>query len=116
MSGKWGVKLAVIDNENFIIPHHSRLGRSEIAEKLPNRLDLHNDFQEAEGEVEFTVDGTCIHTRDENGKPQWREMKVDAVLKRPCGGNVVPSQWDSADRARVVSSPNEYFEETVATK
>ena len=68
-----------------------------IAEKLPDRLDIRDDFQKAEGEVEFTTDGTCINTRNDDGKAEWREMKVGILSKRECGERADPSEWDSRE-------------------
>ena len=73
-----------------------------IAKKLPERTDIRDDFQKAEGEIEFTADGTCINTRDENGKSEWREMKVGILAKRTCGESATPAEWES----RILPEPS----------
>ena len=103
--GFWSYRLAADNLQEFcgIRLSHTLLGdlaqktAGEIAGKLSERLDLHEDFQKAEGEVEFTVDGKCINTRDEDGKQVWREMKVGILSKRPCGERAAPSEWDSRE-------------------
>jgi hypothetical protein len=65
----------------------------EITEKLPTHSEIRNAFQEAQGEIEFTADGTCINTRNEEGKAEWREMKVGLIAKRERGESATPSQW-----------------------
>lgn len=103
--GFWSYRLAADNLQEFcgIRLSHTLLGdlaqktAGEIATKLPNRHDFRDDFQKAEGEVEFTVDGTCINTRDSEGKPEWREMKVGLLSKRPCGESVTPLEWDSRE-------------------
>ena len=69
----------------------------EIDGKLPGRLDIRDDFQKAEGEIEFTLDGTCINTRNDDGKAEWREMKVGILAKRPCGASATPAEWESRE-------------------
>lgn len=46
------------------------------------------EFIGAEGEVEFTTDGTCVNTVD-----GWREMRVAIFSKRNPGEGVHPDQW-----------------------
>lgn len=100
--GFWSYRLAADNLYEFcgIRLSHTLLGdlaqktAGEIAAELPSRIDLRDDFQDAEGEVEFTVDGTCINTRDSEGKPEWREMKVGLLSKRPCGESATPLEWN----------------------
>jgi len=49
----------------------------------------HEEFTAAEGDVEFTTDGTCVNTKD-----GWREMRVGIFAKRERGEGVHPDQWD----------------------
>jgi len=103
--GFWSYRLAAENLEEFcgIRLSHTLVGdlaqktADEIAGKLPDRLDIRNDFQVAQGEVEFTLDGKCINTRDKDGKPEWREMKVGLVSKRRCGESATPTEWDSRE-------------------
>ena len=46
------------------------------------------DFIAAEGDVEFTTDGTCVNTTE-----GWREMRVGIFAKRERGESVHPDQW-----------------------
>jgi hypothetical protein len=47
------------------------------------------DFIAAEGDAEFTTDGTCVNTTD-----GWREMRVGIFARRERGEGVHPDQWD----------------------
>ena len=103
--GFWSYRLAAENLQEYCGIHlsHTLVGElalktaDEIAEKLPERLDIRNDFQQAKGETEFLTDGTCINTRDEDGKPEWREMKVGLLAKRECGESAAPTEWDSRE-------------------
>ena len=57
--------------------------------------DLRAEFQKAVGETEFQMDGTSVNTRNEEGKAEWREMKLFAFLKRRCGLGVSVPDWES---------------------
>ena len=46
------------------------------------------EFREAEGDVEFTADGTWVNTRE-----GWREMKVAIFSKRRRGASATPEEW-----------------------
>jgi hypothetical protein len=50
-------------------------------------------FQEAAGEPEFYVDGTCVHIRNADGTHEWREFKLGAFAKRVRGLFALPSEW-----------------------
>ena len=63
-----------------------------IAEQLPDNAEIRATFQKAEGETEFYVDGTCIHIRDENDNPVYREMRVGALVKRVPGDGCTPDE------------------------
>jgi len=103
--GFWSYRLAAENLQEFcgIDLSHTTVGdlaqkiADEITEKLPDRIDLRNDFQEAKGDVEFFVDGTCINTRNAENQALWREMKVGVIDKRPGGDSATPSQWDSRE-------------------
>lgn len=45
-------------------------------------------FREADGNVEFTTDGTCVNTTE-----GWREMKVGIFSKRQAGEPARPEDW-----------------------
>jgi hypothetical protein len=103
--GFWSYRLAAENLQEYCGIHlsHTLVGglaqktADEIAKKLPKRLDMRNDFQQAKGETEFLTDGTCINTRNDDGKPEWREMKVGILSKRECGASAAPSEWDSRE-------------------
>jgi hypothetical protein len=48
------------------------------------------EFREAQGDVEFTTDGTCVNTTE-----GWREMKVGLFSKRERGAPATPEEWDT---------------------
>jgi hypothetical protein len=50
------------------------------------------EFREAQGDVEFTADGTCVNTRE-----GWREMKVAIFSKRKRGASATPDAWATRD-------------------
>jgi hypothetical protein len=66
---------------------------SEIEERLKDDSAIREAFQKAKGETEFQIDGTCIHIRNEDGKAEWREMRVGTFDKRECSESAEPSQW-----------------------
>ena len=47
----------------------------------------------AKGVTEFLTDGTSVSTRNEEGKAEWREMKVGVFAKRKHGESAAPSEW-----------------------
>jgi hypothetical protein len=69
----------------------------EIADRLKDDSQIRDAFQKAKGEIEFEVDGTCVHIRNEDGTEEWRDMKVGSFLKRECGENAEPSEWATRD-------------------
>jgi len=101
--GFWSYRLAAENLEEFFGIHlsHTTVGdfaqgtANKIAVTLPDRLDLRKDFQEAKGDVEFFVDGTCINTRDAENQAPWQEVKVGVIGKRSGGESATPSQWTS---------------------
>ncbi len=58
-------------------------------------------FQQAVGEIEFQTDATKVNTT-----MGWRDLKIAAFLKRPCGEPALPAAWSQRDlpapTARVV--------------
>jgi hypothetical protein len=52
--------------------------------------DAAREFREADGDVEFTTDGTCVNTTT-----GWREMKVGIFSKRDRGAAATPDEWAS---------------------
>lgn len=50
--------------------------------------DLGAGFDAAEGELEFTTDGTCVNTHD-----GWKEMRIGIFAKRELGSAATPEEW-----------------------
>lgn len=48
------------------------------------------EFREADGDVEFTTDGTSVNTTD-----GWREMKLGIFSKRDRAESATPAEWES---------------------
>ena len=69
----------------------------EMATRLSNNPDVRKDFQAAKGETEVQIDGTCINTRNADGKQEYRDMKIAAAVKRECGDSATPSEWDTRE-------------------
>ena len=46
------------------------------------------EFREADGQIEFTTDGTSVNTKE-----SWREMKVAIFSRRPAGNAATPEEW-----------------------
>ena len=55
-----------------------------------NSPAVHEEFIEAPGVVEVTMDGTCVNTTD-----GWREVKAGLFSKRKLGEGVLPDQLDN---------------------
>ena len=49
-------------------------------------------FRDAEGDIEFTADGTCVNTTE-----GWREMRIGIYSKRQRGPAATPDEWDSRE-------------------
>jgi hypothetical protein len=54
---------------------------------------LRSLFQNASGETEFYVDGTCVHVRHADGTHEWREFKLGAFARRLRGLFAFPHEW-----------------------
>jgi hypothetical protein len=54
-------------------------------------------FAAAEGDIEFSTDGTSVNTRG-----GWREMRLAIFAKRPRGPAAEPAEWD----ARALPAPS----------
>ena len=48
------------------------------------------EFVEAEGEIEFTTDGTCVNTLE-----GWKEMRIGIFSRREPGKSATPQEWAS---------------------
>jgi hypothetical protein len=48
-----------------------------------------NQFAQAEGEVEFTVDAGKVNTREEG----WKDLKIAVIAKRKAGEAATPDDW-----------------------
>jgi hypothetical protein len=64
----------------------------EIAAQLPDNSAIRDRFQQAKGETEFYIDGTCVHIRDTDGTPAWSEMKVGSIIKRERSASATPEE------------------------
>lgn len=71
-------------------------------------------FQEVAGAIEFQTDATKVNTTQ-----GWRDLKIAAFLKRPCGAAAPPEAWPErllpAPTARVVGAeigPSDDFART----
>jgi hypothetical protein len=53
-----------------------------------NNATSHRPFMEANGETEFTTDGTCVNTTE-----GWKEMRIGIFSRRECGPPASPSEW-----------------------
>jgi hypothetical protein len=99
--GLWSYRLAAENLQELCGIHlsHTTIGElavqtaGKIAERLQNNPDFRKDFQQAKGEIEFYADGTFVHIRNDEGKAEWKEMRVGAWAKRPRGKSALPSQW-----------------------
>jgi hypothetical protein len=100
----WSYRLAADNLQELCGIHlsHTTVGEiaantaDEIAAKRANDSEaIRRTFQQAKGEVEFYADGTFVHIRNDEGKAQWREMKVGALAKRERGACATPSEWNT---------------------
>jgi ribosomal protein L37AE/L43A len=69
----------------------------EMDARLQKNPDVRKDFQQAKGETEFQIDGTCMNTRNDKGEQEYREMKTAVAARRECGERADPSEWDVRD-------------------
>jgi hypothetical protein len=60
-----------------------------------NDTSSHQPFRQAEGEIEFTVDGTNVNTTE-----GWKEMRVGIFSRREPGKPATPQEWASRDLPR----------------
>jgi hypothetical protein len=70
---------------------------TEIETKLKDNTEVRKEFQNASGDTEITADGAFVNTRNDDGKHEWREMKVAIVAKRERGESALPEEWNSRD-------------------
>ena len=56
------------------------------------------EYREADGQLEFTTDGTCVNTTE-----SWREMKVAIFSKRPQGESATAEEWSTRTLPGVTS-------------
>jgi hypothetical protein len=66
------------------------------AEPQRSRSKALQDFRQAQGQVEFSTDGTSCNTLE-----GWREIRLALWLKRPLADPAEPYEWD----ARVLPKP-----------
>ena len=78
--------LAISDNSIRAVcqQHGSTMSRWQHSEPEAVR-----PFREADGDIEFTTDGTSVNTT-----AGWREMKLAIFSKRQRGESATPEQWD----------------------
>jgi hypothetical protein len=78
---------------------------SEMDARLKNNPDVRKNFQAAKGETEIQIDGTCINTRNAEGKQEYRDVKIATAVKRECGDSATASEWDT----RELPDPNAVY-------
>ena len=78
---------------------------SEMEARLKSNPNVRKDFQAATGETEVQIDGTCINTRNAEGKQECRDVKIAAAIKRECGESATASEWDT----RKLPEPNAVY-------
>jgi hypothetical protein len=78
---------------------------SEMDARLKSNPDVRKNFQAAKGETEVQIDGTCINTRNAEGKQEYRDVKIAAAIVRECGDSATPSEWDT----RELPEPNAVY-------
>jgi len=86
---------------------HTKIGEiadetsGKIAEQMENNAALRGaireGFQKAEGETEFSADGTCIRTRNDVGEVEYKEVRVGAFAKRVPSESALPEEWATRD-------------------
>ena len=99
--GLWSYRLAAENLQELcgIYLSHATVGNiavntaENISDRLKDNVDIRNTFQKAKGEIEFYADGVFVHTRHEEGKAEYREFKIGALVKRECGAFALPSEW-----------------------
>jgi hypothetical protein len=67
--------------------HGARMNEWQRTDKAATQA-----FREAEGDIEFTSDGTCVNTTE-----GWREMRIGIYSKRQRGPAATPDEWDSRE-------------------
>src|SRR5215469_10987820 len=65
----------------------------KMAEWIQQSAEVQAEFLAAPGNVEVTVDGTCVNTTE-----GAKEVKVGIVSKRKQGEGVLPEQWGKRTR------------------
>jgi hypothetical protein len=69
-----------------------RLACYQEAQRIERWLDTderaYEGFLKAAGEIELQIDAAKVNTFD-----GWRDMKIGAFAKRPCGEPATPEQW-----------------------
>jgi hypothetical protein len=78
---------------------------SEMESRLQSNPDVRKDFQAVKGETEIQIDGTCINTRNDEGKQEYRDIKIVAAVIRECGESATPSEWET----RELPEPNAVY-------
>ena len=61
---------------------------TKMAQWQRETSEVQTAFREAEGDIEFTTDGTCVNTWE-----GWREMRVGIFSKRPSGEPATAEEW-----------------------
>ncbi len=68
---------------------------SQVDRWRANEPAANRPFRQAQGQIEFTTDGTCVNTTD-----GWKEMRLAVFAKRPAGDPATPDQWASRELPR----------------
>lgn len=66
--------------------HGKAMARFQAADTVSEKA-----FQEAAGEVEFTIDAGKVNTREDG----WKDLKIAVISKRESGVPTTPDQWKS---------------------
>jgi hypothetical protein len=84
--GFWRVPLSGETIRNLCQEHGQRMIGWQVREEQTPQ-----EFAQAAGAVEFTVDAGKVNTREQG----WKDLKIAAFQKRPQGAAAKPEQWQT---------------------
>ncbi len=87
-----GVKLAPETVRVMVEGHGRAMARFQKADAASEQA-----FQEATGEVEFTVDAGKVNTREEG----WKDLKIGVLSKREAGEPTTVDTWEKQHKQRL---------------